>query len=92
MGSFSAATAGFAFEAFVELLAGGLDGNVAAEARVASSVNLAHAAFTEKRDDFVGRVFRRVSIYMRAAEGFHQYKLMRPPVEWNGALNGLGNV
>src|SRR5258708_39968218 len=40
-------------EAFVELLAGCLDGDVTAKAWVAGAVNLSHAAFTEERDDFV---------------------------------------
>ena len=47
----------FAFEAFVELLAGGLDGNVTAKPRVAGAVNLAHAAFTKEGDDFVRAEF-----------------------------------
>ena len=63
--------ASFALEAFVELLTRCLDSDVAAKPRVASAVNLAHAAFAEKRDDFVGAEFF-TGFQFHEGRGFHQ--------------------
>ena len=46
--------AGFALEAFAELLGGYFDGDFAVEARVSGAIDLAHAALADQFDDFVG--------------------------------------
>jgi hypothetical protein len=44
----------FALKAFVEAFGGKLDGNFAAESRIDSAVDLAHAARAEIAEDLVG--------------------------------------
>jgi hypothetical protein len=46
--------AGFALEAFGKALAGGLDGDVAAQARVVGAIDDAHTSGADYRDDFIG--------------------------------------
>ena len=48
---------GFALEAFRKLLVGYLEGDDAVQPRVASFIDLTHAAGAEGREDFVGAQF-----------------------------------
>ena len=50
---------GFAFEALRELLGGGLDGDVAVQARIVGSIHLPHSAFPQFGEDLVGSDFFR---------------------------------
>jgi hypothetical protein len=49
--------ASFAREALGELRIGHLDRHITMQARIARAINLAHASFADKREDFVGSEF-----------------------------------
>jgi hypothetical protein len=43
----------FALETFIELFSGDLDGDIASQARIAGTIDLAHAACAQLAEDFV---------------------------------------
>src|SRR6476661_6566811 len=65
-------SAGFALEALAEALGGDFDGDLAAQARVAGAVNLAHPALADARQDFIGAEFvADRTPHMRNAASLH---------------------